>query len=327
MLAAAMPERETEMTQSRSPRHAISGENLGQSGGEIMSFKLPRIDDDGTEISLKEWHLAPPSSPRISDPAVTSPRSGSMFKGASVRTRFTSLELPKDLSEELCKLPVPLENEDSTTAMTTTTTTPGMSILPNNNFEEELEQSLGHHHQQQETLLGDNDTLGGGGHHPHHLDDFLESPKTPKKGGIAFDINLDAENLLESSRSSSRVNPLRVSFIDEIPVGADEEERTPSPLKARNKSPTKPRGMNGSHGHHHPKSPKSPKSPRSSNSSPGFPPWESSTKVRPLPTPVPKKPTVQPTSHGMKGSKKVGVTAVIPRGHSLESRPGALSSR
>ena len=322
------------MTQSRSPRHATAGETLGQSGGEIMSFKLPRIDDDGTEISLKEWHLAPPSSPRISDPPVTSPRSGSMFKGASVRTRFTSLELPKDLSDELCKLPVPLENEDSTTtAMTTSTpptTPPGMSILPpNDNFEEELEQTLGHHHQQQETLLGDNETLGGGGHQPHHLDDFLASPKTPKKGGIAFDINLDAENLLESSRSSSRVNPLRVSFIDEIPVAADEEEqRTPSPLKVRNKSPTKPRGVNGSQGHHHPKSPKSPKSPRSSNSTPpGFPPWESSTKVRPLPTPVPKKPAVQPTSHGMKGSKKVGVTAVIPRGHSVESRPGALSSR
>lgn len=284
-------ERETELTQSWNPELAALSDKEGllkgiplQIGGEMRTFSLPMPqDDDGTDISLKDWQLGPRSSSEA-----TAPYSIKPFKG-SVRTRFTPVEprLDEDLSSRSQSSPDHFETP--TTPRTPRTSSSGgtrsSSVSPSKSFQGDpsLQQNQGDPPPLLRIQPLDS-TLNGSSQ---------SSTPSPHPPGIAFDITLQEqspEQTLDTEPSSTlRARSLRVSFKESVNSQTPPQRRSP-PI-VRHRSPLKSRSILPS---------KEVKALQ--------PKWESSTKIRPTSTSssFPSKPQVQAPLHGIKARKKKG---------------------
>ena len=144
-------ERETELTQSWNPETEALNDKGGLLngipllvGGELKTFSLPvPLDDDGTDISLKDWQLGPRNSLERESAA---PYSIKPFKG-SVRTRFTPVEprLDEDLSPRGQSSPDHFETPMTPRTPRTSASSSGTrssSVSPSKSFLQEGDQTL-----------------------------------------------------------------------------------------------------------------------------------------------------------------------------------------
>lgn len=308
-------ERETELTQSWNPELAALNDKGGLLngipllvGGELKTFSLPvPLDDDGTDISLKDWQLGPRNS---LDREAAAPYSIKPFKG-SVRTRFTPMEprLDEDLSPRGQSSPDHFETPTTPrTPRTSTSGTRSSSVSPSKSFLQEGDQTL------LATLQNDSSStpangsesnnslqsVDSDGHQTHHVQQ--NTTPSASSGGIAFDVTLEDQTLGNSNADTNNksARSLRVSFVEN-----SQTPHRPSAPVVRHRSPLKSRSL------HPPKEVKALQ-----------PKWESSTKIRhPISTssgttPV-TKPHVQAPMHGVRrkstpGAKPRAAVAPMP---------------
>lgn len=221
-------ERETELTQTWNPEVAdraggfLNGIPL-LVGGELKTFSLPTpLDDDGTDISLKDWQLGPRET--------TAPYSIKPFKG-SVRTRFTPMEprLDEDLSPRGQSSPDHFETTPTTprTPRTSSSGTRSSSVSPSKTFLQEGDQTLLASLQRDDVSTPTTGSESNSSEEPH-----ATNPR-----GIAFDVTLDDPNLAAATTDTNNKSnrSLRVSFVEARPPVV----RHKSPLKSRSLHPAK----------------------------------------------------------------------------------------
>jgi hypothetical protein len=292
--------RETELTQSWSPKLSDKGGLLSGIpllvGGELKTFSLPvPLDDDGTDISLKDWQLGPRSA------EAAAPYSIKPFKG-SVRTRFTPIEprLDEDLSPRGQSSPDHFETP--TTPRTPRTSSSSSSASPSKSFLQEGDSAL-----LASLELSTTPTNGSESNSSLRSADSDQAPPT-RSGGIAFDVTLepDSAQITAADTNNKSARSLRVSFV--------ENSRTPRPSApvVRHRSPLRSRSL-------HPRKEVKALQPK----------WESSTKIRhPISAPPVTKPA--PPVRGRSrtpGAKPRAAVAPLPT-HEIESEsfPDYLSS-
>lgn len=312
-------ERETELTQSWNSEITRVDENGGVLqgipllvGGEMRTFSLPApLDDDGTDVSLKDWQVGPGGNSTDRERRGVYPIKP--FKG-SVRMRFTPMEprLDEDQyssqgqsSPELFETPTtPRTPRASSTGTRSNSASPTKSFRHQGNPPGINFQSL-----QPETPSGESDfSPNRDAHHQQQNITSIDVSETssPRTSGMAFDACIDGispdevtpENAnlrCRSQRGSSRGNSLRVSFVEKTEVAP--EPRPSPPIKIRHT--LKSRSL------------REPKEVKISQ-----PKWESSTKISSHPTPSPTpKPTVHAPKHGVR-PRKSSTPGAKPRAHS-----------
>uniref|UniRef100_A0A7I4E5A8 Uncharacterized protein n=1 Tax=Physcomitrium patens TaxID=3218 RepID=A0A7I4E5A8_PHYPA len=264
-----------------------------QVGGEMRTFSLPKpIDDDGTDISLKDWELGSQTSRERMLKAAYPLKS---FKGISVRTKFTPIEplLDEDHSSRHSSSP------DRFDTAPTTPRTPRASSSSGAHSRSVSPTGLGLKsiRQLDSPCRGDLSLpagvfYGDGSYHLHKVDVSSDnaSPCTP---GIATDrTNSNEESSDHSSNlraRSERCNALHVSFDHK-----NEVEKGPSTPRPRKKSPLKSRSTRATWNDQMEEQPK----------------WESSTKIRPRSTSMPRTHHVQPTLHGIR-SRSTTISSAV----------------
>ncbi|KAG0605830.1 hypothetical protein M758_9G091000 [Ceratodon purpureus] len=310
-------ERETELTQSWNPELAAALNDKGGLlngipllvGGELKTFSLPvPLDDDGTDISLKDWQLGPRNS---FDREAAAPYSIKPFKG-SVRTRFTPMEprLDEDLSPRGQSSPDHFETPTTPrTPRTSSSGTRSSSVSPSKSFLQEgdqtllatLQSDLSSTHTAGSESNNSLRSIDSDGNQTHHV--LQNTTPSPRSGGIAFDVTLDDQTLGNSNADTNNksARSLRVSFVENSQM----PHRSSAPV-VRHRSPLKSRSL------HPPKEVKALQ-----------PKWESSTKIRhpistssSVTTPV-TKPHVHAPAHGVRrkstpGAKPRATVAPLP---------------
>lgn len=249
----------------------------------MRTFSLPKpIDDDGTDISLKDWELGSQTSRERMLKAAYPLKS---FKGISVRTKFTPIEplLDEDHSPRHSSSPDKFDTAPSTPR---TPRTSSLSVA-NSRSVSPTASGVKSNWQQDVPCRGDLSLPAGVFHgdasyHLHKIDVSSDNTSACTPGNATVRTISNEESSDHSS--NLRARPDRGGAPHISLDHKCEVDKGPSTPRPRKKSPLRSRATRANWNDPTEEQPK----------------WESSTKIRPQPTSVPKTHHVQPTLHGIR---------------------------